>query len=154
MEPLLRMRFDNVVKRVPVSAVGKHLPAASFQVCVCVCVCVFIFSTALAIIQAAWQLAHVHDEFITVRSSERACEPLRGSNIKMTSARVCVIICSLWVCVLRPAKSCSSRRVTNWRTLILQTGRRKFGKSVWYTRGFVLSECVCGENCLCDVVAL
>lgn len=40
--PLLRLCFDNVTKRVEVSAVGRHLPASS--------------------IQAAWQLASVHED--------------------------------------------------------------------------------------------
>ncbi len=43
-EPLLRLRFDNVTKRVGVAAVGLHLPQSSFH--------------------AAWGLPPQHDEFI------------------------------------------------------------------------------------------
>lgn len=43
-EPLLRLKFDNTTKRVPVSAVGRHITASAFQ--------------------SAMGLSGVHDEFI------------------------------------------------------------------------------------------
>ena len=45
-EPVLRLRFDNVVKRIAVPAVGKNIPQASFQ--------------------AALQLPGEHDEFVEI----------------------------------------------------------------------------------------